>query len=123
MNHRQIDHVLRCDAEILPSSGFATSVMDAVRHEASAPPPIPFPWKRALPGMLIAGGALIYALIQMLIQIRSAPNGQGAQTMWLSQIEHVIRLASNLQIGWLGLAALLTIAAFGLSTQIGARKI
>ena len=32
------------EEEILPSSGFAASVMEAVRREAVAPPPIPFPW-------------------------------------------------------------------------------
>jgi len=33
--------------------GFLASVMDRVREEAAAPPPIPFPWKRALPGMAL----------------------------------------------------------------------
>ncbi len=47
------------EEEILPSSGFAASVMDAVRREAAAPPPIPFPWKRALPGAVFAAATLI----------------------------------------------------------------
>jgi hypothetical protein len=38
--------------DIVPSSGFTASVMEAVMREATAPPPIPFPWKRALPGLL-----------------------------------------------------------------------
>ena len=37
--------------DIVPSSGFTASVMDAITREATAPPPIPFPWKRALPGL------------------------------------------------------------------------
>ena len=37
--------------DIVPSSGFTASVMDAIAREATAPPPIPFPWKRALPGL------------------------------------------------------------------------
>lgn len=36
------------DADIVPSSGFAHAVMDAVRAAKAAPPPIPFPWTRAL---------------------------------------------------------------------------
>jgi len=47
------------EEEILPSSGFAASVMEAVRREAAAPPPIPFPWKRGLPGAVFAAATLI----------------------------------------------------------------
>ena len=36
-----IDRILSREEEILPSSGFAVSVMDAVRSEAAAPPPNP----------------------------------------------------------------------------------
>jgi len=59
----EIDRILSRGDEILPSSGFASSVMDAVRREAAAPPPIPFPWKRALPGMVVGGFALIVGLV------------------------------------------------------------
>ena len=54
----EIDRALAREDDILPSSGFAASVMDAVRREAAAPPPIPFPWKRALPGLVVAGVGL-----------------------------------------------------------------
>jgi hypothetical protein len=50
------------EEEILPSSGFAASVMEVVRREAAAPPPIPFPWKRALPGAVFAAATLIAIL-------------------------------------------------------------
>ena len=33
--------------------------MDAVRREAAAPPPIPFPWKWALPGLVVGAGTLL----------------------------------------------------------------
>ena len=56
----EVDRMLSSEDEILPSSGFAVAVMDAVRREAAAPPPIPFPWKRALPGMIVAGLSLIH---------------------------------------------------------------
>lgn len=46
--------------QILPSSGFADSVMTAVHAQAAAPAPIPFPWKRAIPGLVgIAGGIVL----------------------------------------------------------------
>jgi hypothetical protein len=60
-DNEEIDRILSREDEILPSSGFFVSVMDAVRREAAAPPPIPFPWKRALPGMVF--GVLILVLV------------------------------------------------------------
>lgn len=60
----EINSILSREDEILPSSGFTSSVMDAVRREAAAPPPIPFPWKRVLPGLVVAGLALVLILIR-----------------------------------------------------------
>jgi hypothetical protein len=65
----EIDRVLSLKDEILPSSGFAASVMEAVRREAAAPPPIPFPWKRALPGLVVAGFALALVLVAGVVAI------------------------------------------------------
>jgi hypothetical protein len=77
------------DGAILPSSGFAASVMDAVRREALAPPPLPFPWKRALPcfaacvfgivailGMSIASRALGPIEFPLAAQIEAALNSE-----------------------------------------------
>ena len=47
------------DDEIVPSSGFTARVMDAVHLEATTPPAIPFPWTRALPGIVAAAVALV----------------------------------------------------------------
>ena len=41
---------------LVPSSGFLASVMGSVEAEARMPAPIPFPWKRAIPGILLAVG-------------------------------------------------------------------
>ena len=51
-----LDRILAGEDALVPSSGFAAEVMDRVREEASAPPPIPFPWKRAVPGIVLAAG-------------------------------------------------------------------
>ncbi|MGP8093463.1 MAG: hypothetical protein ACLP72_09070 [Candidatus Sulfotelmatobacter sp.] len=68
----EIDRILFREDEILPSSGFAASVMNAVRQEAAAaaaPPPIPFPWIRALPGLVVAGLTLILVLVAGVVEI------------------------------------------------------
>jgi hypothetical protein len=62
----EIDRILSREDEILPSSGFTVSVMEAVRREAAARPPIPFPWKRALPGLLVGGVVLALVLVAVV---------------------------------------------------------
>ncbi len=74
MGPDNIDRILSRKDEILPSSGFAVSVMDAVRREAAAPPPIPFPWKRALPGLVVAGMVLTLILVAGLMAIAEMGN-------------------------------------------------
>lgn len=62
----KLDRVLAAEEELVPSSGFAASVMDRVRQEAVAPEPIPFPWKRALPGMILAAIGLLWCLVKLV---------------------------------------------------------
>jgi len=83
MGDEEIDRVLSREDEILPSSGFAVSVMDAVRREAAAPPPIPFPWKRALPGLVVAGFALALVLIAIVVAMarRASTTPQFSMTL------------------------------------------
>ena len=45
-----LDRILAAEEELAPSSGFVSAVMERVREEAAAPKPIPFPWKRVVPG-------------------------------------------------------------------------
>jgi hypothetical protein len=63
VSNEEINRALATDDTIVPSSGFASSVMEAVRRDTDAPPPIPFPWKRALPGFIVclAGAGLLAA--------------------------------------------------------------
>ncbi len=71
----QLDAALGAEQDgILPSSGFAGSVMAAVAREAAAPAPIPFPWKRAIPGLVAAAAALalIVTLLAAVLRSRGA---------------------------------------------------
>jgi len=53
MELNSIDRILASEEPLIPSLGFLDSVMERVREEAAAPPPIPFPWKRALPAFFL----------------------------------------------------------------------
>ncbi len=70
MTHDKLDRVLSRKDEIVPSSGFVSSVMDAVRQEATAPAPIPFPWRRALPGMVAAAITLVSVFVFFALEVR-----------------------------------------------------
>ena len=55
MTPEEMDRVLARDAQgVRASPRFAAGVMAAVRREAKVPPPIPFPWTRAAPGIAAA---------------------------------------------------------------------
>lgn len=62
----KLDAILGSEETLVPSSGFAGSVMRRVRDEAAAPPPIPFPWKRAIPGMVVAVVVLGWGAVELV---------------------------------------------------------
>lgn len=66
MNRESIDQILANEGELIPSSGFLTSVMEKVHEEATAPRPIPFPWVRALPGIVLAAAVFGWGAVELL---------------------------------------------------------
>lgn len=66
MANERIDEILGGEPELVPSSGFAAAVMERIRHEAAAPPPIPFPWKRFVPGFVVASGVLGWGAVEVV---------------------------------------------------------
>jgi hypothetical protein len=70
-----LDMALASEEEILPSSGFLASVMERVQEEAAravAPTPIPFPWQRAIPGVLLTLAALGWGGFESIRQLSAA---------------------------------------------------
>jgi hypothetical protein len=74
----EIDSILLAEDALPPSSGFAASVLDAIREQAAQPAPIAFPWRLAIPGFtaLLIG---ITALEATAIRNMNRPSG----TDWL----------------------------------------
>jgi hypothetical protein len=64
MTDKRIDEILWTEEALIPSSGFVSAVMERVREEAAVPPPIPFPWKRALPGFVVAAGVFGWTAVE-----------------------------------------------------------
>ena len=123
----EIDRILSREDEILPSSGFAVSVMDAVRREAAAPPPIPFPWKRALPGLVLGGFALALVFVTVVVAIaqliRASTSAQFSMSL-PSVTTPIFGLQRNLEIAasWTVLALLVTFVSVKLSMRLASRR-
>ena len=62
----RLDAMLASEEALIPSSGFLAAVMERVEHETRMPEPIPFPWKRALPGFVLASAAAGWGALEFI---------------------------------------------------------
>lgn len=121
MNDNELDIVLSQTEEIIPSSGFSARVMDAVRQEAAIPPPIPFPWRRAMPGLVACVG-LVAFLIYRFGHLFSATPADASSSLpaaqWLpTLLFDVDKSSAFLSLEWLAIALLITFATLWLSMR------
>lgn len=100
MKPEEIERVLTDEPEIVPSSGFVASVMDAVTAEATAPP-LPFPWRRAWP--LAAGLA---ALLMWLAVLQFGGQTAAPGPDLYAWFQRLVPMAT----GWVAGGLLMTIA-------------
>ena len=112
MRDEEIDRILGREEDIVPSSGFHASVMEAVHREATAPPPIPFPWKRAWPAFVAAALAFVAA---PLLLVESGAAGP-------SLFDSLLPAAESVGAPWIALAALATAGSLLLSRRLAAER-
>lgn len=115
----ELDGILCRTDEVIPSSGFAASVMEAVKREADAPPPIPFPWKRAWPGLAVAGFALICLLVAAVDALSrlSISALYAESSTWASTFE----TAKLTDAGWISAALVLSFVSLRISMYLAER--
>ena len=117
MRDDDLDRILNRE-EILPSSGFVDSVMDAVRQEAATPPPIPFPWKRALPGLFVAVLVLVSVLVSGAARLTPpvpTPQLPGTSAFALPSLLDAARFVG---VDWIVLVLLLTLTSVVFSMRL-----
>jgi hypothetical protein len=111
----EFDRMVSGEDEIVPSSGFVASVMEAVRHEAAAPQPIAFPWIRALPGLIALGvvfAAGCAAAVHMVQEpVSSRYSSSAAAEVWMHSL-------IQYNVGWIALALLLTLLSILFSIRL-----
>ena len=116
MSHDDIDRILAGEDEILPSSGFAGAVMEALRREAATPPPIPFPWRRAWPvaaAAVIALAGATFVLHEVAGRAPAEPSPIPAPS-----IEALLRIGTSAGTHWLVLAVVLTLVSVMASKRL-----
>jgi hypothetical protein len=118
MRHDDLDRILSGESEIVPSLGFVASVMDAVRRESVAPPPIPFPWKRAIPGLFAAGLALVSVLVlAVTLVIRGIATQPVPGVGLASAFRSILQGWRTVGANWIVLALVLSLASVKLSSR------
>jgi hypothetical protein len=109
-----IDAALTKEEELVPSSGFLAATMERVREEAATPKPIPFPWLRALPGIVLVAGAICWLGYEVLRAVFSgAPESLSAQINWLSVTSPQLQDA-----GWVAMALGIALISWLLSRRL-----
>ena len=117
MRTDELDRVLLTEPEIVPSPGFAKSVMAAVRNDAATPPPISFPWHVALPGPAICAlviGWNLWSAIHIPVY-ESTP-------YWIDWLLPALGTAQMFGAGWVLLSLLLTLAGLKLTLSLAGRR-
>lgn len=118
----ELDRILSAEQEILPSSGFTASVMEAVRREASAPAPIPFPWRRLLPALLAGAAVLTILLVAAIGQLRAGAPAVQAPSTILPAFSAMLTVAQHFGAQWIVLALLVTVGSLWFPLRLAAEE-
>lgn len=122
MRGDDLDRILYEDHVIVPSSGFAVAVMDAVRRESVVPPPIPFPWKRALPGLFAGGVALMSIFVAGTATFAQGTTAQPFPSQLQSIFALIFERWNTLGASWITLALIVSIASVKLPMHLATRR-
>ena len=96
--------------------------MDAVRREAAAPPPIPFPWKRAVPGMCAACLALVALFVAGSRLLVRATATQPVSAGVLSAFASILQVGKSVDANWIILALAMSLASVKLSMSFASGR-
>ena len=117
MELSRIDHILASEELLIPSSVFLASVMERVHEEATAPPPIPFPWKRTVPGMVLAAGVFGWGAFEL---VRYGLPAVGSIALTPPHLSAAVARPLE-QVGWVALALGASLLSWLLSRRLAGR--
>jgi hypothetical protein len=117
MKHDSIETILATEEELIPSSGFLSSVMERIQEEAVAPAPIPFPWKRIFPGLVLIAAVLGWGIFEL---IRHGMPAMDTASVALPPLPAVAPQPLQ-QAGWVALALGVSLLSWLLSRRLAGR--
>jgi len=121
VNQEDLDRMLSRQENIVPSFGFVGSVMDAIECAASTPPPIPFPWKHALPGLAACLITLV-SFVYLAFAHFNASSTRSALPRTAPMLAAIIEALNAVDGGWIAVALLVSAASVFFSLRmVGAR--
>lgn len=123
MDTDDLDRILSNQGEINPSPGFVVSVMNAVRREVVAPPPLPFPWKHALPGLLAAALAVALLLGTVVEVFTKHTAAQPLRLAVPSFLFSAFFTSKAVEAGWVTLTLILSLVAVNISMRVAQRRL
>lgn len=113
-----IDRILAAEEELIPSSGFLAATMERVRDEAACPKPIPFPWLRAMPGIVLAVAVFGWGGFEMVrASLRSARETSFALPHLSAVNVHALEPA-----GWVAAALVLSLLSWLFAQRLAGRS-
>jgi hypothetical protein len=113
-----IHRILVAEEELIPSSGFLAATMERVQEEAAMPKPIPFPWLRALPGIVLGVSVFGWGGFEMVrAGLRSAGEASFVQPHLIAVNAHVLD-----PVGWVAVALVVPMLSWILSRRIAGRS-
>jgi hypothetical protein len=112
------EEILASEEAIVPSSGFLAAVMERVQEEARMPAPIPFPWKRAVPGLVLTAGVFGWGAVEL---VRLGVPAMKASPMNAPHLSFAMTLPLE-QAGWVALALGISVASLLLARRIVGRS-
>ena len=115
MREDEFERALSKEEEILPTSGFTAAVMEAVRREAATPQPIPFPWKRALPGAMVLCLTIGWVLYEGIMQGMQGNVSVGIPKSFPPLFASVLASPKGVAVCWIAVALALSLVSLRLS--------
>ena len=113
-----IDRILAAEEDLIPSSGFLAATMERVREEAACPKPIPFPWLRALPGIVLAVAVLGWCGFEMV----RAGLSSARETSFVQPHLTVINVHALEPVGWIAVALVVPMLTWIFSRRMAGRS-
>jgi hypothetical protein len=117
MKPETIENILATEEPLVPSSGFLSSVMERVNDEAAAPAPIPFPWKRFVPVIVLAAGIAGWCAVEFE---RGGVSKATTISFTLSPLP-AAAMQSLEQAGWVALALTASLFSWLLARRLAGR--